>query len=212
MSLTWLFDLDNTLHDANPHIFPHINRSMTAYVMAELGVGEEEASAIREEYWLRYGATLQGLVRHHGTDPGHFLWHTHQFPDLHRMLVFESALKSALRRLPGKKIIFSNAPEHYAEAVLAAMGIRKEFDAVFAIEHARLAPKPGLAGFLRLLKKHHLNPARCVMVEDTAVNLRPARRLGMKTVLVSRSPRVPAWVDVRVVSALELPRLASRFL
>ena len=25
----WLFDLDNTLHDASPHIFPHINRSMT---------------------------------------------------------------------------------------------------------------------------------------------------------------------------------------
>ena len=211
MSLTWLFDLDNTLHDANPHIFPHINRSMTAYVMAELGVDEERASAIREDYWLRYGATLGGLVRHHGTDPHHFLWHTHQFPDLHRMLVFESALKSALRRLPGKKIIFSNAPEHYAEAVLAAMGVRKEFDAVFAIEHARLAPKPGLAGFLRLIKKHHLNPARCVMVEDTALNLRPARRLGMKTVLVGKSPRVPAWVDVRVVSALELPRLAARF-
>ena len=30
--LTWIFDLDNTLHDATPHIFPHINRSMTAYL------------------------------------------------------------------------------------------------------------------------------------------------------------------------------------
>jgi len=211
MSLTWLFDLDNTLHDANPHIFPHINRSMTAYVMAALGVDEDRASAIREDYWLRYGATLQGLVRHHGTDPHHFLWHTHQFPDLPRMLVFESALKSALRRLPGKKILFSNAPSHYAEAVLAAMGIRKEFDAVFAIEHARLAPKPHIAGFLRLMKTYRLNPARCVMVEDTAVNLRPARRLGMKTVLVSQSPRMPAWVDARINSALELPRLVGRF-
>ncbi|MDD5295838.1 MAG: pyrimidine 5'-nucleotidase [Rhodocyclaceae bacterium] len=211
MSLTWLFDLDNTLHDANPHIFPHINHSMTAYVMAELGVDEDRASAIREEYWLRYGATLQGLVRHHGTDPHHFLWHTHQFPELHRMLVFESALKSALRRLPGRKILFSNAPAHYAEDVLAAMGVRRQFDAVFAIEHARLAPKPGLAGFLRLLRKYRLNPAHCVMVEDTAVNLRPARRLGMKTVLVGKPPRVPAWVDARVGSVLELPRLAARF-
>ncbi len=211
MYLSWLFFLENTLHDANPHIFPHINRSMTAYVMAALGVDEDRASAIREDYWLRYGATLQGLVRHHGTDPHHFLWHTHQFPDLPRMLVFESALKSALRRLPGKKILFSNAPSHYAEAVLAAMGIRKEFDAVFAIEHARLAPKPHIAGFLRLMKTYRLNPARCVMVEDTAVNLRPARRLGMKTVLVSQSPRMPAWVDARINSALELPRLVGRF-
>ena len=34
----WLFDLDNTLHDATPHIFPHINRAMTAYVAEALGV------------------------------------------------------------------------------------------------------------------------------------------------------------------------------
>jgi len=25
----WIFDLDNTLHNARPHIFPHINRAMT---------------------------------------------------------------------------------------------------------------------------------------------------------------------------------------
>ena len=29
---TWIFDLDNTLHDAAPHILPHINRSMTEYL------------------------------------------------------------------------------------------------------------------------------------------------------------------------------------
>ena len=28
----WLFDLDNTLHNATPHIFPHINRSMRQYI------------------------------------------------------------------------------------------------------------------------------------------------------------------------------------
>ena len=28
----WLFDLDNTLHNASPHIFPHINRSMSLYL------------------------------------------------------------------------------------------------------------------------------------------------------------------------------------
>ena len=37
--LTWIFDLDNTLHDATPHIMPHINRSMTEYVQRQLAVG-----------------------------------------------------------------------------------------------------------------------------------------------------------------------------
>src|SRR5512146_3193168 len=110
----WLFDLDNTLHDASPHIFPHINRSMTGYVAEALGLSPEEASRVRVDYWQRYGATLTGMVRHHGTDPRHFLWHTHQFPDLGRMVVFERGLAAMLRRLPGRKLLFSNAPAHYA--------------------------------------------------------------------------------------------------
>ena len=30
--LTWVFDLTIPLHNASPHIFPHISRSMTAYL------------------------------------------------------------------------------------------------------------------------------------------------------------------------------------
>jgi len=109
---TWLFDLDNTLHNATPHIFPHINRSMRQYIERHLGVDESEATRIRQDYWIRYGATLRGLMRHHGTDPKHFLWETHQFPDLRRMLDFEKPMLHILRKLPGKKILFSNAPRH----------------------------------------------------------------------------------------------------
>ena len=210
METVWLFDLDNTLHDATPHIFPHINRSMTEYVMAQLGLEETEASALREDYWHRYGATLLGLMRHHGTDPRHFLWHTHQFPDLPGMLRHEPALAHALKRLPGRKIVYSNAPVHYAEAVLKLMGIERLFDAVFALEHAGFAPKPGMDSFRRLLRQFKLRPERCVMVEDTAENLRTARRLGMKTVLVSPKPARPAWVDIKVRSVLELPRRMGR--
>jgi putative hydrolase of the HAD superfamily len=48
------------------------------------------------------------------------------------------------------------------------------------------------------------------MVEDSAANLRPARQLGMKTVLIARSLRVPAWVDLRLQSVLDLPRQLGR--
>lgn len=92
MHPVWLFDLDNTLHNASPHIFPHINRSMTAYLMQHLELDEPAANRLRVDYWRRYGATLLGLMRHHGTDPRHFLHDTHQFPDLARMVVFDNAL------------------------------------------------------------------------------------------------------------------------
>jgi putative hydrolase of the HAD superfamily len=202
----WLFDLDNTLHDADPHIFPHINRAMTAYVAQQAGLDEAAASALREAYWRRYGATLQGLMRHHGTDPHHFLYHTHLFPDLPRMVVYDRAIRQVLRRLQGAKIVFSNAPRHYAEAVLDIMGVRHAFDAICTIERMRFRPKPGIHGFLHLLRDHRLNPARCILVEDSAENLKTAKRLGMRTVWISRATRAPAWVDLRLKSVLELPR------
>jgi putative hydrolase of the HAD superfamily len=208
--LVWIFDLDNTLHNATPHIFPHINRSMTAYVQQALGIGEEEANALRVEYWQRYGATLKGLMRHHGTRPEHFLWHTHQFPALPAMVLREPRLRHMLLRLPGSKLLYSNAPRHYVHDVLKLLRIDDLFEDVFTIEHARFRPKPEAAGFRRLLRKHRLPPAHCVMVEDSAENLHTAKRLGMKTVLVGGGTRRPAYVDVMIGNVLELPRILRR--
>ncbi len=203
----WLFDLDNTLHDAGPHIFPFISRSMGEYVAQKVGLDETAARQLRDHYWRRYGATLTGMVRHHGVDPRHFLAETHNFPDLQRMVVYQPALRHILKRLPGRKIIFSNAPQRYVETVLELIGIRQLIDSVWTIERLRFAPKPHGGAFSRLLHAERLNPHRCIFVEDTAINLRAAKRLGMTTVLVSAATRVPTYVDVRIKSALELPRL-----
>lgn len=204
----WLLDLDNTLHDANPHIFPAISRAMGEYVARKVGVGETAARELRDHYWLRYGATLTGLVRHHGVDPHHFLAATHDFlPELPRMVVHDRALRHVLQRLPGRKIVFSNAPRTYVEGVLDILGICTLIDSIWTIERLRFTPKPHLAAFRRLLQRERLDPRRCILVEDTAANLRAARRLGMKTVWVSRAVRVPAYVDARIQSPLDLHRL-----
>ena len=207
---TWLFDLDNTLHNASPHIFPHINRSMREYIERHLGVDAQEATRLRQTYWDRYGATLTGLVRHHGVDPRHFLHETHQFEDLHRMVVFERGLKAMLQRLPGRKIIFSNAPRHYTEAILRLAGIRQEFDAVYSIEQLRYRPKPAVSGFLRILRRERLEAKRCVMVEDSLANLVTARRLGIRTVWVSAGLRRSTHVDVRLRRVTRLPAFLGR--
>ena len=209
-SLVWIFDLDNTLHDAVPHIFPHINRSMTAYLQHNLQLEEQAANQLRMHYWQRYGATLSGMIKHHATDPQHFLWHTHQFPDLPKMVLRESRLRHVLQRLPGRKLVFSNAPQRYVRAVLALLRIDYLFDDVFAIEHARYQPKPQLGGFMRLLRKHGLNPGRCVMVEDSAENLLTAKRLGMRTVWVTKQSSLPAYVDVKIRDVMQLSREGLR--
>ena len=210
MFKTWVFDLDNTLHNAGAHIFPHMNQAMTQYVQDHLHLDEADANELRERYWLRYGATLQGLMRHHGTDPAHFLWHTHQFPALHQMVLRQQGLRAALKNLPGRKLVYSNAPAHYIHRVLRLLGIVDLFEEVFTIEHAGYRPKPDAHGFRLLFRRMRLNPAQCIMVEDTLVNLKTAKKLGMKTVLIGPLPKRPGYVDLSVRSILELPRALGR--
>jgi putative hydrolase of the HAD superfamily len=205
----WIFDLDDTLHDASTHIFPHINCAMTQYLMTHLDLTEEAANHLRSDYWRRYGATLKGLIRHHGTDPHHFLRHTHRFPQLENMVVKARGLRTMLNKLPGRKFVFTNAPMNYAEQILKQLKIRYLFDGVFSIESTRFQPKPSTAGFVRLVRHFKLDARRCTMVEDSLPALKTAKKLGMKTVFVHPEARLPSYVDAHINSMLALPRIAA---
>ncbi len=184
----WLFDLDNTLHDVLPHIMPRINRDMTAFVARTLAVTQIEADLVRTEYWHRYGATLLGLIRHHAVDPHEFLRDTHVFPDLPSLVARSHALVRVFRRLPGRRIIVTNAPRAYAKAVLTQLGLMPFVDDLVSIEDMAFAgrwqPKPSIAMMRRLAGRLRIDPRRCTMIEDTPRNLAPAKRMGMRTILV----------------------------
>jgi putative hydrolase of the HAD superfamily len=186
----WLFDLDNTLHDAGAHVFGALNVAMTDYVMGELKVDREEADRLRRQYWLQYGATLLGLVRHHGVRPAHFLHHTHRLPGLEERLRSHPHDRAALRRLPGRKFVLTNAPQAYADRVLASLGLAYIFDGVIAIEGMRMfghwRPKPDRRMFAKVAARLGVPPARCILVEDTLVHQKAARSLGMTTVWMQR--------------------------
>jgi len=206
----WIFDLDNTLHDAQARIFPSMHEQINDYLKRHFGVDDAGANAMRQNFWRRYGTTLNGLMRHHGTRARDFLAETHVFPELSGMVVSHNALEHALARLGGRKLVFSNAPRHYVEQVLGALGVRRFFDAVYTIEDTRYRGKPSLRGFHVLLRKHDLDPHRCAFVDDILENLRTAHRLGMSTVWVSPLKRRVPFVDLRVRSVVELPRLVFR--
>jgi putative hydrolase of the HAD superfamily len=182
----WLFDLDNTLHDASHAVFWRLNGSMTDYIAEHLGLPHQEADRLRMHYWRRYGATLLGLERHHGIRAAHFLAQTHVLPGLEGQLRMPPVDRAALKRLPGRKFLLTNAPADYAKRVLTALDLSSCFEGVIAIEGMRvfgdLRPKPD-ARMLRVVMARHRLPAhRCVLVEDTVANLKSARRLGLRTV------------------------------
>jgi putative hydrolase of the HAD superfamily len=191
----WLFDLDNTLHDAGDFVFGELNRSMTEFVRRELDLSRDEADQLRRHYWLRYGATLLGLVRHHGVKAAHFLHDTHRLPGLEQRVTGHRHDLAALARLPGKRIVLTNAPRHYAQRVLRALRIEHLFDGVLAIEDmamfGQLRPKPDARMLRRVAARLRVPPGRCVLVEDTLVHQKAARRVGMGTVWMQRYARRP---------------------
>ena len=194
---TWLFDLDNTLHNASGAVFREVNAGMTAYIVEHLGLAEVEADALRTRYWQRYGATLLGLMRHHGVAAPHFLHQTHRLPGLELRVHGHRHDFDVLRRLPGRRIVLTNAPADYTTRVLGALGIAGWFDAVITIEDMRMfghwRPKPDARMLRRLVARLRAPAARCVLVEDTLEHQKAARRVGMRTVWMQRWTRQADW-------------------
>jgi putative hydrolase of the HAD superfamily len=187
---TWLFDLDDTLHDASHAAFGDTSAAMTAYIAEHLGLPLADASALRVHYWHRYGATLLGLVRHHGIKASHFLEETHRLPGLEARLRTSARDRAALRRLPGRKFVLTNAPRSYALRVLEALRLDGAFDGILCIEDMTMfghpRPKPDARMLRHLVARLKTRPSRCVLVEDTLAHQRSARSLGMKTVWMQR--------------------------
>jgi putative hydrolase of the HAD superfamily len=203
----WVFDLDDTLHNASAHIFPVMNQAMTNYIMDTLAMDEAAAHDLRRHYWRVYGATLKGLMRHHQTDPQHFLKVTHQFDDLAERVIAVKRLRHLIKSLAGRKVVFTNAPRDYALRVLNLLGIADCFELVFSVESTKFHAKPSLRGFQLLLASLRVKASDCVLLEDNAAALMTAKRLGMKTVLLSKKYHKPSFVDYRINQVLALTHI-----
>lgn len=179
----YLLDLDNTLHLAGTHILPEINRQMTRYLQQHLRLDPQQASELRTRYWLRYGATLLGMMRHHQTNPHHFLQHTHQFDGLKALSSRHGSVPYRLARLPGLRIMLTNAPRDYAVRLCKELGLYRHLHAVIAIEdmvvHQTWRPKP--AAILWPHLKTKLKGRRALLVDDTFGHLQQASRHGIQT-------------------------------
>ena len=169
---TWVFDLDNTLYPPEMALFSQIERRMTDWVMAAIGVERDQADRLRRDYWARYGTTLAGLMAEHDVDPAPYLSHVHDIDLDH--VVADPDLTAALTALPGRKIVYTNGSSRYGLRVLEARGLGAVFDAVYGVEHATDGVTPGKAA----------------MFEDDPRNLAAPHDMGMRTVHVAPEPVV----------------------
>ena len=182
---TWLFDLDNTLYPADSGFMKQVEGRMTAFVAKVTGLSLPDAYALQKRYLAEHGLTLMGLMADHNIDPAafHALFHDLSL----EMLAHDPELLSALMRLPGRRLIFTNADDIHARRVLQHLGLTDVFEDVFHIGSFDFTPKPDPAPFGRIVAEHGVSPTAAAFFEDSERNLAPAAALGMTTVLVGPS-------------------------
>lgn len=192
---TWLFDMDNTLYDANAHVFVIMRHLMMQYMTEKFSVSPDEAATLRDGLWRRHGTTLRGLMNEHQVDPHDFLRRTHDI-DVTPVQRCEALIKG-IARLPGRKYIYTNSTHHFAEKIAARLGIDTLLDGIFAIEDAEFSSKPMPESYEKLVVRNAIAPGAACMFEDSERNLKPARDLGMTTVWVcpGEEQAAPAYVQ-----------------
>lgn len=178
----WIFDLDNTLYPATSSLFPQIDRRMKGFISERLKLSEREAFALQKDYYRRFGTTLRGLMLNHGVEPGEFLDYVHDVD--HACLIADPRLDAALASLQGRKLVFTNGSHRHAEAVLMKLGLERHFEAIFDIIAADYVPKPIPETYLRMTRRHGIDPRKALFAEDSHLNLKPAREMGMTTAWV----------------------------
>jgi putative hydrolase of the HAD superfamily len=179
----WVFDLDNTLYPAKADLFGLIDVKMGEFIQGLLGCDPVEARAVQKRFFMEHGTTLSGLMAHYGTEPRQFLEFVHDI-SLDRLEV-DPALNAGIAALPGRRLIFTNGDEPYAQRVLDKLGLSGAFELIHDIHACQYIPKPDPSGYAALCGTHGLDPFRSAFFEDMARNLKPAKAIGMTTIWVN---------------------------
>jgi putative hydrolase of the HAD superfamily len=195
-----LFDLDETLYPRDAGVMQAIRLRIRRYIVEIMGYTAEEADAMARRYHQEYGTSMRGLMINHGIDADHFLTFVHDFPL--DGLAPNPLLDELLARLPGEKVIFTNANRSHAERVLAQLEIRRHFSQIVDVTAVGYVSKPIPEAYLRCLSLLQARAAECILIEDVGRNLTPARQLGMITVLVDGDPTDDA--DYTIDSIMDL--------
>ena len=201
---SWIFDLDNTLYPPESQFMRLVEKRINDYVVRTSGLPAPDALVVQKGYLREYGTSLAGLMAHYNIDPHDFLAEVHDVPL--EILKPDAGLRAGLERLKGPRLVFTNGSAGHARRVLERLALTDMFDGVFALEDADLIPKPDPRTFARMTERFGVDATSAAFFEDTARNLKPAKAIGMTTVLVGAeaiaSPDATAadYIDFRAAA------------
>ena len=180
---TWIFDLDNTLYSADSGIFQQVHRLMGEFISNNLNMEISEAKKLQSKYYKQHGTTLRGMMDNHGVDPDYFLDEVHRLD--YSIVGPNQLLNDELKKLEGRKIIYTNANEKHVLDVLKRINLSDYFDEIFDIKLANYIPKPEIKPYEQIIELFKIDASSSAMFDDIAKNLVPAKKVGF----------TPVWID-----------------
>jgi putative hydrolase of the HAD superfamily len=141
---------------------------------------------------------------HQNIDPADYLEYVHDV-GVEERLSPNPALAEMLGSIPLERAIFTSGHRPYALRVLRCLGVEHHFPRIFDIVFTRYIPKPNPEPYIQVLGCIGREGKECLMIEDIPANLKPAKDLGMTTVLVGETPGgMNGFVDYEIKDILQL--------
>ncbi|MEA5078940.1 MAG: pyrimidine 5'-nucleotidase [Anaerolineaceae bacterium] len=201
---TLFFDLDDTLYPPTSGLWDAIGERIETFMREYVHIPAAEVHDLRTELFLQYGSTMKGLVKLYGIKEQDFLDYVHDVP-LTRFIFPNPDLRQTLMKYPQRKVIFTNADTNHANRVLNAIGLQGIFEQIIDIRAIHPFCKPQVEAFTAAMQLAGIqDPQNCVMIDDSANNLRAARQAGLFTIQTGVES-CPEGIDAAVLTVLDLP-------
>ncbi|KAJ8543241.1 hypothetical protein K7X08_005764 [Anisodus acutangulus] len=197
-----IFDLDDTLYSSKTGIGQSLKKNIDDFLVEKCGFPESKASALRVELFKTYGSSLAGL-RAIGYDVDADDYHSYVHGRLPYDLIKPDAqLRSILRSINQRKIIFTNSDRIHAMKALDHLGIQDCFEQIICFETMNfnlskatrseeipVILKPSLEAMNIAIEAAQVNPCRTLFLDDNARNIAAGKAVGLRTVLVGRATK-----------------------
>jgi len=196
------FDCDDSLYRNNWATASKLNAKFGAYCSNNFGLPESKMM----DLYKTHGTTLCGLIKEGfiaDEKVPAFLDEVHDIP-LDEDIQPDPELRSLLLKIPHRRWVFTAATREHAVRCLRRMGIEDCFEGIIACSTKEVFDKAGY------VSKHDARcfefamdaagvprheAGKCMLLDDSASNLKTAKAMGWSTVLVGLRGKNGAEVD-----------------
>lgn len=197
-----IFDLDDTLYSSKTGIGQSLKKNIDDFLVEKCGFPVSKASALRVELFKTYGSSLAGLrAIGYDVDPDDYHSYVHgRLP--YDLIKPDPQLRSILRSINQRKIIFTNSDRVHAMKALDRLGIADCFEQIICFETMNfnlskatrpeeipVILKPSMEAMKIAIEVAQVDPCRTLFLDDNVKNIAAGKAVGLGTVLVGRSSK-----------------------